>query len=321
VESAPKKTEKRFDVLGLGCTAVDDLVYVARFPAADEKIRVERSSRRFGGLTGVALVAAARGGARCAYAGCLGTDELSTWVAGVLKEEGIDTSQTPRLPQASVVHSVIVVGCESGSRNVFFEGAGMIGAQDTTPDAESIRSCKALFIDQWGMAGNLRAARIARSAGVAVVADIEEAQSPLFREVLDLVDHLILSESFATAISGAPDAASAAVRLWRADRAATIVTCGARGCWSVSKENNLTPVHHPAFKVKAVDTTGCGDVFHGAYAASLARDDYLNERIQFAAAAAALKARDGEIPRLAQVEKFLSIQKTESHLTRPLQNV
>lgn len=319
VESVPTKTEKRFDVLGLGCTAVDDLLYVPRFPAADEKIRVERSSRRFGGLTGAALVAAARAGARCAYAGCLGTDELSTWVAGVLDGEGIDISEAPHLPQARVVHSVVVVGADSGSRNVFFEACGMIGAHDTTPGDDFIRGCKVLFIDQWGMSGNLRAVRIARSAGVAVVADIEDAQNPLFREVADLVDHLILSEGFAREISGAPDAPSAASRLWRADRAAVVVTCGARGCWCVSRENNLTPVHYPAFTVKAVDTTGCGDVFHGAYAASLARAHGLSERIQFAAAAAALKARDGKIPRFAQVENFLLTQ-TEPRLKPPLQN-
>ena len=60
--------------------------------------------------------------------------------------------------------------------------------------------------------------------------------------------------------------------------------------------------------VKAADTTGCGDVFHGAYAASLARGDALEARIRFAAAAAALKARQGEIPRLAEVQKFLGVR-------------
>ena len=69
--------KKQFDILGLGCTAVDELLYVPSFPAADEKVKVERSLSRCGGLTGVALVAAARLGARCAYAGCLGTDEFS----------------------------------------------------------------------------------------------------------------------------------------------------------------------------------------------------------------------------------------------------
>ena len=299
---------RRFDVLGLGCTAVDDLLYLPCFPAADEKIRVEGTARRFGGLTGAALVAASRLGARCAYAGCLGTDELSNYVAGYLGQEGVDISHAPRVPQGRVVHSIVIVGKDTGSRNVFFEGSGMIGAHDTEPGDDVLRACRVLFIDQWGMAGNLRAARVARLAGVAVVADFEDAGSPLFREVLDLVDHLVLGEKFAREITGERDAVGAARALWRADRAAVIVTCGARGCWSVSAERGLTAAHHPALVVKATDTTGCGDVFHGAYAASLAQGVTLEARIRFAAAAAALKARQGEIPRSVEVQKLLGVR-------------
>ncbi|MBN2129460.1 MAG: hypothetical protein JW741_08180, partial [Sedimentisphaerales bacterium] len=66
-----------FDVLGLGYTAVDDLLYVESYPPADNKARVRHRERHCGGLTATALVAAARLGARCMYAGVLGNDELS----------------------------------------------------------------------------------------------------------------------------------------------------------------------------------------------------------------------------------------------------
>jgi ribokinase len=301
---------------------VDDLVYVPSFPAADEKVRVQRTSRRFGGLTGAALVAASRAGARCAYAGCLGPDELSEWVAGYLAQEAIDISRVLRLAEARVVHSIVVVGADTGSRNVFFEASGIIGAHDSEPTDEVIHESKVLFIDQWGMAGNLRAVRAARRAGVAVVADFEDSSSPLFSDVLKLVDHLVLGEKFALSITGQSDAGEAARALWRTDRAAVIVTCGARGCWSVSAEAGIKPVHHPAFVIKAADTTGCGDVFHGAYAASLARGEALEARIRFAAGAAALKAQEGEIPRLAEVERFLGARpKSKTRRSRnPVQN-
>ncbi len=297
---------KHFDVLGLGCAAVDDLVYVPSFPAADRKVRVQQSLRRCGGLTGAALVTAARLGARCAYAGCLGTDDYSRYVAEDFRRERVDTSQAPRLPRARVVHSTIVVGRDTGSRNIFFEDTGLIGAHDSRPAAQVIRSAKVLFIDHLGMRGNLRACRLARSAGVAVVADLENAGDPLFRQVLALVDHLILSQEFALRITRKSKAAQAARALWSPGRAVVIVTCGAEGCWSVSAESGLEPRYHPAFVVKASDTTGCGDVFHGAYAASLARGESLDQRIRFATAAAALKAKLGDIPRLAQVRKFIS---------------
>jgi sulfofructose kinase len=297
--------EKLFDVLGLGCTAVDDVVCVPSFPAADQKVRVERSFRRSGGLTGAALVTAARLGARCAYAGWLGTDEPSRYIAEDFRREGVDVTHVPHSPRACVVHSTIIVGEATGSRNIFYEVKGLLGAHDSLPAAQIIRASRVLFIDHYGMKGNLRAARIARSAGVGVVADFEGDAVPLFQEVLDLVDHLILSEDFARQITRASTAARAAQVLWRADRAAVIVTCGAKGCWSVSASSGQEAVHYPAFRVRAADTTGCGDVFHGAYAASLARGDGLSARIRFAAAAAALKAAGREIPRLRAVNHFL----------------
>jgi sulfofructose kinase len=307
----PAPAPKSIDVLGLGCAAVDDLLYVPSFPAADQKVRVERSLRRFGGLTGAALVAAARSGARCAYAGCLGMDEYSQQVAAHFMSEGVDVAHAPRLAEARVVHSTIVVGRDTGSRNIFFEYQGLIGAHDSLPAEEVIRAAKVLFIDHLGIKGDLRAARVARAAGAAVVADFENQADPLFEEVLSLVDHLILSEEFARRFTRTPIAAQAALALWRPERAAVIVTCGVNGCWSVSAESGPAARHHPAFVVKAVDTTGCGDVFHGAYAASLARGDALAERIRFAAGAAALKAANGDIPRRSEVDAFLKNQASQ----------
>ena len=301
----PHSPEKRFDVLGLGCTAVDEVICVPSFPAVDRKVQVERSFRRSGGLTGAALVTAARLGARCAYAGRLGTDEASQYIAEDFRREGVEVSHAPRSPKACVVHSTIIVGTATGSRNIFFEIKGRLGAHDSLPVAQIIRAARVLFIDHYGMKGNFRAARIARSAGVGIVADFEGDEVPLFQDVLDLVDHLILSEGFALRITRESTSARAALALWRADRAAVIVTCGAEGCWSVSASCGHKAVHYPAFRVRAADTTGCGDVFHGAYAASLARGDALPSRIRFAAAAAALKAAGRVIPRLHAVNRFL----------------
>jgi sulfofructose kinase len=297
--------EESFDVLGLGVAAVDDVLYVPSYPAAEAKVRVTRSTRRCGGLTAAALVAAARVGARCAYAACLGTDDLSEYVARNLTSEGISLKHAPRLPEARVVHSIIIVGQDTGSRTILFEASGLIGAHDSLPSGEVIRAAKVLFIDHYGMRGNLRAARLARAAGVPIVADFENAAVPLFQEVLELVDHLILSEGFALKLTRAATPAEAALALWRPGRAAVVVTAGPAGCWSVSTDRDTTAQHHPALAVKATDTTGCGDVFHGAYAARLALGDDLEQRIRFASAAAALKAREAETPSLAAAERFL----------------
>ena len=297
-----------FDVLGLGCVAVDDLVYVEAFPLADAKTPVLRTARYCGGLTGTALVAAARLGSKCAYAGVVGEDELSAFAIQRLGAEGIDLSHMLRCAGAGPVHSFIVVDEQRGTRNIFFDSSKAAGADEKSPEAALIQSARVLFVDTFGLKGMIRAAQIARTAQVPVVADFERGQGPEFRELFELVDHLILSQTFACGIASTPDPAEAAKRLWTKQRQAVVVTCGAQGCWYFDETIGLK--HQPAFKVKAVDTTGCGDVFHGAYAAMLAREMSLPERIHFASAAAALKATQpggqSGIPSRPAVESFLS---------------
>jgi sugar/nucleoside kinase (ribokinase family) len=301
--TAPPKLR---DVLGLGCAAVDDLLYVPSYPPADGKVRVTRHERACGGLTGAALVAAARLGALCGYAGCLGEDEASRLIAQNFEREGVAVSHAPHPEGAAVIRSTIIVTQKTGSRSIFYEAEGMIGAHPTLPEEEVICTSKVLLIDHYGMEGNLRAVRIARATGVPVVADFEDDAVPLFGEVMELVDHLILSEEFARRITRQLDAAQAARTLWNPQRSAVVVTCGAKGCWSVSEKDGMAPRHHPAFPVTAKNTTGCGDVFHGAYAAAMARGDSLDNRLAFASAAAALKASWRDIPDLRAVQEFLS---------------
>jgi sulfofructose kinase len=300
---------KSFDILGIGCVSVDDLLYVpGSFPAADTKARVLSWDRQCGGLTGTALVAAARLGARCSFAGLLGFDDLSRIVEENFVREGVDTSHAPRAKDAPVPHAVIVVASETRTRNIFYRIEGRIGAADDLPDESVIRSARVLFLDQYGMKGCLRAATIARGAGVPIVADFEDSSHSQFPELLRLIDHIVLPQDVAQKITGenVPDAAAEAV--WHPDCQAVVVTCGTTGSWFLGKDGVMR--HQPAFKVHAVDTTGCGDVFHGAYAAALVQGAPLDECVRFATAAAGLKATQpgGQrgIPTPSQVEEFLA---------------
>jgi sulfofructose kinase len=298
---------KSIDILGLGCVAVDDLLYVPSFPAANTKLRVLSWERQCGGLTGAALVTAARFGARCAFGGLLGLDELSHVIEENFLNEGVEVKFAPRAMDASVVHATVIVATETGTRNIFYRINGRLGADDLLPTESVIRSARVLFLDHYGMVGNLRAALIARGAGIPIVADFERDDDPRFQKLLGLVDHIVLPEDMAAKVTGKRSPQSAAETLWHKERQAVVITCGAGGSWFVGTDQML--MHQPAFKVRAVDTTGCGDVFHGAYAAALAQGATLNECVRVASAAAALKATQpgGQrgIPTRSQVDEFL----------------
>jgi sulfofructose kinase len=298
-----------FDVLGFGAVAVDDLIYVEEYPPAESKVRVLRRRRQCGGLTGTALVAAARLGSRCAYVGVLGDDELSRFVIESLTREGIALDHRVERADAWPAHSTIIVDQRRKTRTIFSSLDGALGADPERPEADLIRAARVLLVDHHGLEGTIRAARIARESGVAVVGDLERDPGGRFAELLRLVDHLIISDAFARTLSGATDPAQAAQRLYDPGSRAVVVTCGAAGCWYVGEGSGRPARHLPAFAVEVVDTTGCGDVFHGAYASVLARGGDLHERVVVASAAAALKAtkRGGQAgcPTTEELNRFL----------------
>jgi ribokinase len=297
------------DILGLGCVAVDDLLYVEAYPPPDAKVPVRRRERQCGGLTATALVAASRLGTRCGYAGILGDEELSRFVIERFHEEKVDVTYLRRRPGVRPIHSFIIVDESQKTRTIIYDLEGVCCAQPGWPDETVLRTLRVLYVDHYGIEGMTWAARIAREAGIPVVADFENDSGPGFAGLLELVDHLIVSREFAEKLTGVVHAPTAMTRLWRKGSHTVVVTCGADGCWFVSDETGSEPVHQPAFPVPVVDTTGCGDVFHGAYAAALARESPLLERIRFATAVAAIKATkhggQAGIPDRRTVEAFL----------------
>ncbi len=296
------------DLPGLGCVAVDDLLYIDQFPAPDSKVRILRRERQCGGLTATALVAAARLGSRCAYAGTLGTDENSRFVMSTFQREGVDVTHLRIQPDARPIHSTIIVDTRRQTRTILFDLAGSVGAQPDWPPEDVIHSTRVLYVDHYGIEGMTRAATIARTAGIAVVADFERDEWPGFSQLLALVDHLIVSHDFACKHTGRVQPADLVHALWSGQRKLVAVTCGANGCFYRARED--PSVHHqPAFSMQVVDPTGCGDVFHGAYASVLARGFPPAERIRFASAAAALKGTkaggQAGIPDHTSVDEFL----------------
>ncbi len=300
--------ERRWDVLGLGVVAVDDLVYVERYPPYGGKVEVARRERQGGGLVGTALVAAARLGVRAAYAGVLGDDDLSRFVLDEFVREGVDCTAVVRRPDARPTQSLVLVERASAQRTIFFSRAGVVPWPPEAVSEELITSAGVLLVDYTVGPGGLRAVELARRRGIAVVGDVECASAPGAADLAGLVDHLVANVEFGRQVTGEREPAAMVRALAGPGRACSAITAGERGIWYAERGGEVR--HQPAFRVHAVDTTGCGDVFHGAYAASIARGEPVARAIQVGAAAAALKAtraggRAG-IPDAQDVERLLA---------------
>jgi sugar/nucleoside kinase (ribokinase family) len=300
--------KKLWDVLGFGAIAVDEFFYVDHYPQIDEKVPIIRKQRQGGGNTATALVAVSRLGGVAAYCGVLGDDELSVYSLHELEREGVDISPTFRKTGAKPFTAIIIVDSTHGKRSILYSNEGV-----TEPDPEGvandlIASCKVLFVDHQATGIGLHAARLAKNNHIPVVGDFEGKVHPRLLEVLALTDHLIVGVDFACKVTGKDSAVDAVRSLSNTDRACCVVTAGERGCWYSEYGGDIC--FFPAFHVKVVDTTGCGDVFHGAYAVSISRGESVLRAIKVATAAAGLKAtqpggRTG-IPDFSAVEEMLS---------------
>jgi sugar/nucleoside kinase (ribokinase family) len=277
---------KQYDIIGVGALAVDDLLFVEEFPVAGEKTRVQRRQRDGGGLAGTALAAGARLGARCSWLGVLGESELARFAREGLEADGVNTSHVVFEAGAEPHYSVIVVEEGSGRRSILACNDGVRPYPLHALTRELIASAHVLFVDHTQIAAGIYAARVARELGVPVVADIERTPDGL-EELLPLIDHLILGINAGRMLSG-KEIALEVVRALAPGRTCVAVTDGESGCWFSAEGAEVR--HIPAYQVPVVDTTGCGDVFHGAYMAELARGTSIEDALRFASAAAAITA-------------------------------
>jgi sulfofructose kinase len=284
--------KKCWDVLGLGAVAVDDLVYVDHYPAVDTKEPIREWARQGGGLAGTALVTVARLGMRAAYFGCLGEEELSQFTRLEFIREGVDVTPIISIPDARPIHSIVIIEKPTGSRTLFFDVAGLQAPPlgYITPDL--INKTRVLFVDHTLPVAGIKAAKLARTMGIPVVADIEasaRAEDDLrIVELVELVDHLVIGIEMAQHLSGREHPGEAAHEILNQGHQAVVVTVGDQGSWFCEERGN--PQHQPALKVAVVDTVGCGDVFHGAYTASLAKGMQVSDAVKIATIAAGLKA-------------------------------
>lgn len=298
---------KPFDVVGLGENSVDHLCVVPRFPGLSDKVRVTRYEMQGGGQIANAMVACRRLGLRAKYIGKIGDDALGQVALGELAREGVDTSGVRVQAGTATRLSFILIDAASGERTVVWDQDPRLSLAPAELTQAEIVCGRVLHLDATDVPASVQAARWARAAGVPTCIDIDHVP-PGAEELIGLIDLCIMSEAVPRELSGETDRERAlrAVRRWN-QHGFLCVTLGSEGALALLDGEAL---HAPAFAVQPVDTTACGDVFHGAFLyAALAGFD-VPRALRFANAAAALKTRalGGRpgIPTRAEVEAFLA---------------
>ena len=303
-----------FDVVGVGLNATDTLILLPRFPSYGGKAPFEREVFSPGGQVASAMVTCAKLGLRAKYIGTLGDDQRGVLQLESLRASGVNLDDIEIRPNCPNQSAYILVDQTTGERTVLWNRDECLRIDPESLTPEKIAGARLLHIDGHDTPAVSRAAEIARRHQIPVTVDVDTIY-PGFDRVLPNVDYLVASSEFPSRWTGETDPfrALAMIQDEYGMRVAAM-TLGAAG--SLARVDGRF-VYSPGFVVNCVDTTGAGDVFHGAFCYSVIESMPVREALEFSNAMAALNCTAlgarGHIASLEEAQAFMRGARRHSH--------
>jgi len=294
-----------FDCVGFGICAADYLCIVPKYPNLDEKSEAVQFSFQGGGPVATALVTLARLGCSTSFLGRIGNDYNGQFVQEQFQKEEVNISGIIVDDSMPTNQAFIWIDRQSGKKSIVLNGRGYRPVQKNELKTGHISSLKFLLIDGRDAEAGFELISRAREKGAQVVLDAGSPREKM-TELLRLVQYPVVSEHFGRLFFQTEEPEKVIESLLELGAKAAVVTLGDNGCYG-GDGNQL--YFQPAFSVDVVDTTGAGDVFHGAFIFGLVQNWSLPKTLKFASATAAIKCtkiggRLG-IPTLDKVNEFL----------------
>jgi ribokinase len=249
-------------------------------------------------------------GVKTGFIDTYGNDDMAALKYRKLDEAGVDLSQMVRRDSAEDHIFIVYVHEATGER--YFSSLPEFLSQPVLVeelDRDYITSADYLHLDCCHSDAGLQAAQWMHEAGKQVVLDAGRTNSPIPKQTRALVeetDVLICGSGFGAMLTGQKEVWDIANAILEIGPRVVVQTEGEDGNYTLSRDKQF---HTPAFEVDIVDTTGAGDVFHGAYLVGLAKGWELERIARFSSAVSALHCtvlgnRKG-IPAMDEVEEFL----------------
>ncbi|MCC6588767.1 MAG: ribokinase [Bryobacterales bacterium] len=274
-----------FDVVGIGLNATDTLLLVPRFPAYAGKEPFEEEILSPGGQVASAMVTCATLGLRTRYIGTVGDDERGRIQIESLLNSGINLDHVQIRKNTANQSAYIVIDRTTGERTVFWRRPDGLRLDPAEITEEMIASARLVHIDGHDTAAVERAARIARANGIPVTVDVDTIYHG-FDRVLPYVDYLVTSSEFPSRWTNVHDPFQALETIQKEyGMKVAAMTLGAHGCLARCDGQYF---YSPAYVVNCVDTTGAGDIFHGAFCYAVLKGMSLQDTLDFSNAMAAL---------------------------------
>ena len=273
-------------IVGIGANVFDTLFNIPTYPTEDTKMRATASKPAGGGPVATGLVAARKLGADASYIGVLSDDNGGRYLKGDFEKYGVGTDQIEVKSGYRSFSSVLWLCADTQTRTCVFDKGDLPPLQLNDCQKQAVRNAQILMVDGNEMDAAVEAAKIAGENGVKVLYDCGGLYEGVHR-LLAHTDIMIPSEEFALGHTGCKSAEEAAKKLYETYAPEVVVITRGKlgGIIYDGKEVN----EYPAFPVNTVDSNGAGDVFHGAFAAGIAKGFDYRKCCYFASATSAIK--------------------------------
>lgn len=291
-------------IVVVGSVNIDLVVQVSRLPKVGETVLGSDYALHHGGKGGNQATAAARAGAQVRLVAKAGIDVFADRLIDSLAAEGIDIHAVQRVARQSGVAFISVLPDADNSIIVSPGANADLSPADLDPDWFNGASVVSLQLEI-PLATVLAAARMGKEAGAITVLNLSPAVA-LEPEQLTDIDVLLVNESEAALQLGDDDvAAEEAVRQLASHVRMAVLTAGERGAyWAQGSYSG----HVAAWTSRAVDTTGAGDAFAGAFAAHLGTGASLEDSVRFGVAAGGLAVtREGAQSSMPELEEIQAV--------------
>ena len=281
---------KAWDAIGIGLAVRDVSALLERYPRPDEKLRARELHESGGGPAPTALVTLARLGRKTALSATVGDDAVGRFILEGLVRENVDVSAVAVRPDFVSPTSIILV--EGGRRTILEPPRGVDFPLEWSDVRKlPLEDASALLVDARVVEVQTRAARVVREAGGLVVLDCGHPREGV-DDLIAESDVAIFSYTYPSALHGTDVdietfLSEVQKRLPRSGPAVAGVTLGPKGCAILSRERGFIRLEAPA--VEAVDTTGAGDVFHGAFLHAFLKTGSVETSARFANVTASRK--------------------------------
>lgn len=275
------------EVAGVGNNATDTILRLPRFPLPDSKSEILSAEVMPGGQVASAVVACRRWGLSVRYAGKIGDDEAGKLQIREMQREDVEAHWII-VANTSSQSSYILVDEATGERTILWRRDPRMALLPEDLKPEWLLGARTLLIDGHDTEAAIRAAQWARQSKIPVVGDFDNCY-PEIEALLEYVDFPVTSKDFPERLTGEAALLTSLPEIFQRFKPRMIAaTLGRFGvlAWDGSHFQ-----YHPGFQVRAVDTTGAGDIFHGAFVFGLVRGWSLGEILEFSCAAAAETCR------------------------------